>query len=261
MIKAIASDLDGTLLLHGAQALNPEIYDIILKLKEHGIAFISASGRQLASQHNLFSPILNEISYIAENGAVCLHENETLVVSGIDRELGLRIANEVSKRPGCKVIISGIEACYMLSGDDAFFYHVSQEMNNVTVTVNSFEDITEPFLKLCYYDDSDIAASSNYFSELFKKDIKVITSGNVWVDFLPYDCNKAVALKILLKKMNILPEEVISFGDQQNDVEMLTMTGKSYAMAGAVPEAKACADEITESVERTLLELLKNLET
>ena len=59
--------------------------------------------------------------------------------------------------------------------------------------------------------------------------------------------------------MNILPEEVISFGDQQNDVEMLTLTGKSYAMAEAVPEAKACADAITDSVEKTLLELLKNL--
>ena len=259
MLKAIASDLDGTLLLHGAQALNPEIYDIIMKLKEHGIAFISASGRQLASQHNLFAPIVNEISYIAENGAVCLHKGETIVASGIDRELGLYIANEVTKRPGCKVVISGIEACYMLSGDDEFFYHVSQEMNNVTVAVDSFEDITEPFLKICYYDDGDIAASSEYFRALFQDHMKVITSGNVWVDFLPYDCNKAVALKILLDKMNISPEDVISFGDQQNDVEMLTLTGKSYAMAGAVPEAKACADEITESVEETLKELLKTL--
>ena len=33
MFKAIASDLDGTLLLHGAQELNPEIYDIILEYK------------------------------------------------------------------------------------------------------------------------------------------------------------------------------------------------------------------------------------
>ena len=259
MIKAIASDLDGTLLLHGAQSLNPKIYDIILKLKEKGISFISASGRQLASQHNLFTPIVDEISYIAENGAVCLHNGENIVVSGIDRALGLTIANEVTKRPGCKIVISGIEACYMLSGDEAFFYHVSQEMNNVTVAVDSFEDIKEPFLKICYYDEGDIIESSNYFRKLFEKDIKVITSGNVWVDFLPYDCSKAVALKILLDKMGILPEEVISFGDQQNDVEMLTLTGKSYAMSEAVPEAKACADAITDSVEKTLLELLKNL--
>ena len=75
----------------------------------------------------------------------------------------------------------------MLSGDDAFFYHVSQEMNNVTIAVDSFEDINEPFLKICYYDDADIITSSNYFRELFKEHMKVITSGNVWVDFLSYD--------------------------------------------------------------------------
>lgn len=259
MIKAIASDLDGTLLLHGAQSLNPEIYDIILKLKEHGISFISASGRQLASQHNLFAPVVDEISYIAENGALCLHNGETIITTGIERTLALQVANEVSNRPGCKVVISGASSCYILSGDDAFFHHVSQEMNNVTTAVDSFEEIKEPILKIAYFEDGDIIASSDHFRKIFEKDLKVITSGNVWVDFIPYDCNKAVALRILLDKMNILPEEVISFGDQQNDVEMLTLTGKSYAMAEAVPEAQECADEITDSVEKTLLELLKNL--
>lgn len=259
MIKAIASDLDGTLLLHGAQALNPEIYDIILKLKEKDIAFISASGRQLASQHSLFAPIVNEISYIAENGALCLYKGETIITTGIEHELALRVADEVTKRPGCKVVISGAKSCYLLSGDEPFLYHVSKEMNNVTTVVDSFDEIQEPILKIAYYDESNIIESSNFFRQLFEKDLKVITSGNVWVDFIPYDCNKATALKLLLDRMNISPEEVISFGDQQNDVEMLSLTGKSYAMAEGVPEAKACADEITDSVEKTLLEILKNL--
>ena len=34
MIKLIASDLDGTLLQEGTMDINPEIYDIIHKLKE-----------------------------------------------------------------------------------------------------------------------------------------------------------------------------------------------------------------------------------
>ena len=42
MIKLIASDLDGTLLKNGAQKLNPKIYDIIRKLKEHGVRFAAA---------------------------------------------------------------------------------------------------------------------------------------------------------------------------------------------------------------------------
>ena len=61
MIKLIASDLDGTLLQNGAQELNPEIYDLILALKERGIHFAAASGRQYASERNLFKPIADEI--------------------------------------------------------------------------------------------------------------------------------------------------------------------------------------------------------
>ena len=54
MIKLIASDLDGTLLRNGAQEINPEIFDLILRLKEKDIHFAAASGRQLYSA--AFSP-------------------------------------------------------------------------------------------------------------------------------------------------------------------------------------------------------------
>ena len=46
MIKLIASDIDGTLVHDGSHELNPELYDVILKLKEKGIQFAAASGRQ-----------------------------------------------------------------------------------------------------------------------------------------------------------------------------------------------------------------------
>ena len=37
MIQYIASDVDGTLLHGHATTLNPELFDIIRQLKEHGI--------------------------------------------------------------------------------------------------------------------------------------------------------------------------------------------------------------------------------
>ena len=46
MIKLIASDLDGTLLKEGTMDINPEIYDIIRKLKAKGIVFAAVSGRE-----------------------------------------------------------------------------------------------------------------------------------------------------------------------------------------------------------------------
>ena len=72
MIKLIASDLDGTLLHGGEQSLSPRTLNLIRRLTEKGIRFIAASGRQYANERRLFAPIRDEISYIAENGSLCI---------------------------------------------------------------------------------------------------------------------------------------------------------------------------------------------
>lgn len=64
MIKLVASDLDGTLLLHKAQSLPEEIFSLIRQLEELGIMFVAASGRQYPNMTKLFAPVASEISYI-----------------------------------------------------------------------------------------------------------------------------------------------------------------------------------------------------
>ena len=61
MIKYVASDLDGTLLRNGAQSLDAEVFDLIRRLKEKGIHFIAASGRQYDNLYRLFEPVQDEI--------------------------------------------------------------------------------------------------------------------------------------------------------------------------------------------------------
>lgn len=259
MIKLIASDLDGTLLLNGAQQLNPEIYDLILELKERGIHFAAASGRQIASLKNLFRPVVDEISYIGENGAVCIHADEIISTSEIPRDLGLRIIEAVKNRPGCKGLISCLDTCYVEAGDDEFVYHIRHVVHNDTTVVDKFETIQEPFLKIAFFDSVDPDASADYFQNMFQGEIKVVTSGNSWVDFVPLNSNKGTALKTLLDKLEIDPADAITFGDQQNDIEMLTLAGQSYAMEAASPEVRECADYVTDSVENTLKKILKKI--
>ena len=68
MIKLVASDVDGTLVPDGTFEIDPEIYDVIKKLKEKGITFAAASGRQYASLKKLFAPVADRILYIPDNG-------------------------------------------------------------------------------------------------------------------------------------------------------------------------------------------------
>ena len=56
MIKLIASDIDGTLVKDGTNVLNPEIYEVILKLRREGFNLqrpAAASGAALSSCLNL----------------------------------------------------------------------------------------------------------------------------------------------------------------------------------------------------------------
>lgn len=53
MIKMVASDLDGTLLIGGRQTLPEEIFPLVKELKKMGILFVAASGRQYANMRNL----------------------------------------------------------------------------------------------------------------------------------------------------------------------------------------------------------------
>ena len=258
MFKAIASDLDGTLLLHGAQELNPEIYDIILEYKKRGVTFSAASGRQLDSQKRLFAPVVNDLIYICENGALYHYNGETVVLTEINQEMVYKVVDEIGKIPGCKLLLSGASRCYVLSGDDAFFNHIAYEVGNTTQAVDSFRDIEEPIIKIAYFRDQNMAETVPLVRDMFSADFKVTTSGNCWTDLVCHDCNKANALRKVLSRIHIDPKDVISFGDQQNDVEMLKLTGKSYVMTGGVPEAKACADALTDKVEDTLLELLND---
>lgn len=47
--------------------------------------------------------------------------------------------------------------------------------------------------------------------------------------------------------MEILPENIVSFGDGQNDRSIIEYAGVGVAMSNAVPEILELADEVTTS--------------
>lgn len=47
--------------------------------------------------------------------------------------------------------------------------------------------------------------------------------------------------------MNISPQEIIAFGDDFNDIEMLKICGKGIAMNNAISQVKEIANDVTKS--------------
>lgn len=260
MIRYIASDLDGTLLLGNSQTLDPEIFQLILQLKEQGIHFIAASGRQYYNLYNLFGPVQNDISYIAENGSLCIHQGDVISRGTIDRELGLRIIDVSRKLPSCECMLSCESRIYTETKNPKFLHYLRDILQYDLENVSNLHDIHEPFLKLAMCDFSGTTQIEPFFKDHFSSEISVVTSGNIWVDFIAPGAHKGSGLVNVAKYLGLSPEDGIAFGDQYNDIEMLETAGTSYAMENCAPGVETHADFQTDSVPKILRKLLENKE-
>lgn len=257
MIKYIASDIDGTLLQDGALSLNPEIFDLILELKKRNIHFIAASGRPYHSLRNLFEPVRDDISFVAENGSLCVRNDQIISRGLIDRDLGLRIINAAKESPDYNLMLSCESAIYTDSHSKEFFDHLNELKFKVT-EVDDLQTIREPFLKLAICDFNGTDELEHLFCQRFSSEIKIVTSGNLWIDFIAPNANKATGIEAVAKLLGFSVRDGIAFGDQFNDIEMLRAAGTSYAMNTCAPGVEKYADFQTDSVEKVLRQLLKD---
>lgn len=259
MIKYIASDLDGTLLLNGAQSLNPKVFELILALKEKGVHFIAASGRPYPNLRKLFDPVKDDISYAAENGSLCVHNGQILSTGLIDRDLGLRIIKASREIPDCNCMVSCVEHLYTDSRNEPFLNHIKNVLKFDCVVVDDLCGVTSPFIKIAVCNLDGTHETELFFREMFGSEISVVTSGNLWVDFIAPNANKGTALRDIVEYLGFDKAEGVAFGDQYNDIEMLEYAGIGYAMMNCVPDVEKYAGEMTDSVEKVMRELLESL--
>ena len=101
MIKLGASDIDGTLVPEGTTSINPEFYEIIRKLKEKGILFVGASGRQYSSMRALLDPVFDDIIFISGNGTNIMQKGEKLYSMGMNQADVARLIAYMRTLPDC----------------------------------------------------------------------------------------------------------------------------------------------------------------
>lgn len=252
MIQYIASDLDGTLLHHPTEKPDQELFDLILRLKEKNIHFIAASGRQFNNMYRLFEPIQDEISYISENGSFCVHKNKVVSRGEISRELGYKIIDSVKDFPNAHLTLACDYVQYTDSKDSAFVDYLANVVGYDIKVVDDLKSVQDPFLKFAICDMSGNETITPIFTEMFSNDINVVTSGNLWIDFIAPNANKGTALQKMCDHLGISIENGFAFGDQFNDIEMLQMAGVGYAMDHCAPGVERFADKRCASVKDVL---------
>ncbi len=260
MIQYIACDLDGTMFPDGTQVLDPEVMDLIRQLNKKGILFIAASGRQYANLRRLFAPIKDDIAYITENGSLCISNGKVVARGLIDRDLGLEIIEAGRAYPdGCNCELSCEDVCYLDSKDPRFLDFMRDVIRYDIRIVPDLTQVQEPFLKIAMCDFNGTDAMMDYFCPRFSSRIKVVTAGNYWTDFIAPNANKGTGLMSILQPLGIDPKNGIAFGDQYNDVEMLTLAGTSCVIENCAPGVEAYADYKIEAVKPVLQKILEGV--
>lgn len=249
MIKLVLTDLDNTLVPFGDEEVGDRAMAAAHALAEQGVRFGPASGRALGSLRRFFrfDDVCTDTA-VASNGLEVYLDGRLVAAWEFDRGVLARAVSAVRGLPSAALVVEdpddeatppvlvGLgEVRYPLLEDPLVFpngYDVADEVpEGVRLTKVSF----------CY--DASYVSRGEMESALSVAcpELDPRKSINDWFDVAPTGWSKANGVRALAAAMGVSLEEVVVFGDNLNDLEMLELVPHSVAVANAVPEAAAAA--------------------
>lgn len=253
--KLIACDLDGTLLQNGAQSLRPDTCELIHALREKGILFFAASGRQHTNLQRLFRPIRDEIGYLCENGCIGYFEGRRTHRERLDRALGRYVIRTIIETEGAEVTVAGEELTYIKPKDERFLALLRDVVHYDIKIADDILNTPEDYMKISAYEREGVGDGAKWH-RAFDGQCTVVESGLEWIDMMPLDVNKGTGLKRILERLGIAPEDCMAIGDNDNDREMLALAGMPVAVRNAKPHIRAMAKIQTDTVEDLMQRIL-----
>lgn len=260
MIKLVAVDMDGTF-LDDQMNYNRTIFRKIYKyFKENDIHFVVASGNQYYQLKSFFDNFQDEITYVSENGAYIIDNNQEIFHTEISSTNIQIITEKLQKDPRIQICLCGIKSAYLLNATNEFYSIYSKYYHRLEM-IDSLKEIDDTIVKFALFVPQE--DSANILEELTSDLgdlIKPVSSGHRSIDLIDPNYNKGTAIELLCKKYDLSLEQCAAFGDSQNDLEMLKKVKYSFAMENAAQSIKDIALKTIPSnnnhgVLKTLLEL------
>jgi len=259
MIKLIATDMDGTFLDSNKQ-FDKEFLNLFYELRKKGVKFVVASGNQYYRLFQKFLPLSEYMYFIADNGSYVVEGTKELHCEKISQESLEVIKNILKKIPHIVVIMSGRKSAYVLNDYIDYKDEVKKYYCMYTF-IDSYEDIQDDILKVALFDP--LLHIDELFDEIkiqLPSDVRIVTSGNEWIDIQNVHAHKGKGLQLLQQIFDIQFDECAAFGDQMNDYELLKQVKYSYAMSNAVKPIQEIAYEVIGSNdEQSVIKKMKEL--
>lgn len=262
--KVIIMDVDGTL-TNSKKEITEKTKDALIKAQKNGAILILASGRPTSGLMDFAKELKMEENHgllVSFNGSkvVDCETKKVLFNETMSVEQGQAVLEHMKKFDVKPMIDKGD---YMFVND---VFNCYIQYDNKPFNIIQYESRGGKF-KLCEKDD--LAAFADYplnkiltagdpeylkehykeIMEPFKDTLSCMFTADFYFEFTAQGIDKAKALDTVLIPMGYKKEEMIAFGDGHNDASMVKYAGTGVAMANAVDDLKAIADEITLSNE------------
>ncbi|WP_103064462.1 HAD hydrolase family protein [Actinomyces qiguomingii] len=239
--------MDGTL-LDGRGLLPNGFAEAVVRMREHGVLFAPASGRQLANLRAVLGEAVENSPIIAENGTLVVQDDQVIhcetigvddTIAAIDTARDLRIDGY-----DVGAVLAGVECAYIDRQDPPFLEEVSRYYRELEVVDDLLAVPLDRTLKVAVYDFGDVEAGSSQALRAAVPDVQAVVSGEHWTDLMSPTASKGRALAALQERVGITPAQTAVFGDYLNDLDMYDRAELSFAMANAHPGIQAVANWI-----------------
>lgn len=257
--KLIAMDMDGTL-LNSQKQVTEYTKEVLRKAADRGVKLVVCTGRIFTSAKSYARIIGTKAPIIASNGAYIREKDreEVIYEKYINKEKLLKIIR-LSREWGFYPHIYTTDTIY---SEKLIHSSLNYSKWNETVPedekinikiVDSLEDIVnekgEAFLKVVVMAQDDeierLQQLKNYIRENI--DVAVFSSYMNNFEVMDKEVSKGRALEILAGYYNLSKDEIICFGDNENDKTMFEFAGFPVAMGNAEEELKKIAAYVTVS--------------
>ncbi len=247
MIKLVATDIDGTIFIPEKE-FTQGVKECIKKLSQKGIKVVLVTGRMNAAAIKIARDLELDTPVVSYQGGLVTENGNILYERYLSEEQTERILAWARKE---KIHIN-------LYNDDILYsetecYEVQRYCNNLHTehTVKPFNEIKKDKInKLLAIDYSTPERISRYEKELqnIYPDLYIVKSTPYFLEFSNPEASKKCAVEFLQKYWGLKKDEILTIGDQNNDIALLQAGGIKIAMGNATEELKAEADYITETV-------------
>ena len=252
-IKVIATDMDGTLLDPKGQLDLPRLEKILDKLDQRGIRFVIATGNEVHRMRQLLGHLAERVVLVVANGARIFENNELIQSQTwddamVDKALGHFKGRECQDQ----FVITAMNGGFVKTGtvftelDKFMTPEMIEKLYQRMQFVDEFDSsLFGGVLKMSMVvGEERLDSVLQEINDLFDGHVRAVSSGYGCIDILQDGIHKAWGLVELLKRWNLKPEQIMAFGDSENDIEMLELAGISYAMENAEEAVKRVATKV-----------------